>query len=174
MKNRYIYWRKYKDHCTQDNDASVPFKVGTLGPHTVLPIAISCPVVFSWISLMVWNLCPFKGDFSLGKSRTSQGAKSGLWWGCHLGDLMFHQKVLHKTWCMSGALSWWSCQPPVAHSCSLLTHPDSSVEECRTVQAWCNIWCRLVALLAQSFWVRQPHSAHAHSTLSTTPTDPTD
>ena len=26
--------------------ASVPFRVGTLGPHTVLPIVISCPVVF--------------------------------------------------------------------------------------------------------------------------------
>ena len=32
---------RYKKWCTQDNDASVPFKVGTLGPHTVLPIAIA-------------------------------------------------------------------------------------------------------------------------------------
>ena len=54
---------RWKKHCTQDKDASVPFKVGTLGPHTVLPIAISCPVIFSWISLMVWNLFLFKGDF---------------------------------------------------------------------------------------------------------------
>ena len=38
---------RYKKYCTEDNDASVPFKVGTLGPHTVLPIIISCPVVFS-------------------------------------------------------------------------------------------------------------------------------
>ena len=38
---------RYKKHCTWDNDSSVPFKVDTLGPHTVLPIAISCPVVFS-------------------------------------------------------------------------------------------------------------------------------
>ena len=27
--------------------ALVAFKVGTLGPHTVLPITISCPVIFS-------------------------------------------------------------------------------------------------------------------------------
>ena len=27
MKNRGIYWRRYKKHCTQDNDASLPFKV---------------------------------------------------------------------------------------------------------------------------------------------------
>ena len=42
MKRSDIYWRRYKKHCTQDNDASFPFKVGTLGPHTVLPISISC------------------------------------------------------------------------------------------------------------------------------------
>ena len=76
MKNRDIYWRRYKKY-TQDNDTSVPFKVGTLGPETVLPIAISCPFGFSWISSMVWNLFPFKGDFSFGKSQKSQGAKCG-------------------------------------------------------------------------------------------------
>ena len=47
VKNRDIYWRRYKKHCTQDNDASVPFKGGTLRPHTVLPITISYPVIFS-------------------------------------------------------------------------------------------------------------------------------
>ena len=41
---------RYKKHCTLDNDSSVPFKIGPLGPHTVLPIAISCPIVCSWIS----------------------------------------------------------------------------------------------------------------------------
>ena len=37
------------------------------------------PGPFSWISLMVWNLFPFKDDFSLGKSQKLRGAKSGLW-----------------------------------------------------------------------------------------------
>ena len=49
---------------------SVPFKVDTLEPHTVLPIAISCPVVFSWISLMIWNLFPFKVIVVWGKARS--------------------------------------------------------------------------------------------------------
>ena len=34
-----IYWKRYKKHCIQDNGISVSFKVGTLGPHAVLPAA---------------------------------------------------------------------------------------------------------------------------------------
>ena len=60
---------RYKKHCTQGSDASVPFKVGTLGPHTVLPVSISCPVIVSRISLMVWNLFP-KVILVLGKARS--------------------------------------------------------------------------------------------------------
>ena len=72
----------------------IPFKVFTLGCHTVLPIAISCCVIFSWISSsMAWNLFPYKGDFSFGKIQKLQGTKSGLQGGLsHLGNLMFHQK----------------------------------------------------------------------------------
>ena len=38
---------RYKKHCTWDNDALVLFKIGTLGPHIVLPVAISYPIIFS-------------------------------------------------------------------------------------------------------------------------------
>ena len=80
IKNRDIYWRRYKEHCTQDNDAPVPFRVDALGPHTVLPATISCPVMFSWISSMVRNPFPFGGNFSylFGKSQKSKGSKFGL------------------------------------------------------------------------------------------------
>ena len=115
-----------KKHCTQDNDASVPFKVGALGPHTVLPVTISCPTLFSWISSMVWNLFPFKGDFSFGKSQKSLGTKSGLQRGwvtwviwCFIKNLYMR----HDAWV--GALLWWSCQSPVAHSCGLPNHLSS-------------------------------------------------
>ena len=102
MKYRHIYWRRYKKHCTQDNDASVPFKVGTLGPHTVLPVAISCPIVFSWIPLTVWSHPSLsKVILVLGKARSQIWAVGGL---SHLGDLMFCQKTLHKTWCMCGRI----------------------------------------------------------------------
>ena len=84
--SRHIIWKiesfteqdaRYKKHCIYHNDVSVPFEVGTLGPHTVLPITISCPIIVSWISLMVWNLS-FKDDFSFGKKQKSQGIKSGM------------------------------------------------------------------------------------------------
>ena len=99
-----IYWRRYKKHCTQDNDASVPFKVGSLGPHTVLPIAISCPVIFSWISLPIWNLFPFKGDFSFGKAWSHRapslgcsGAESPAWFDVLLESSARH--VMHEQAC---------------------------------------------------------------------------
>ena len=54
-----------------------PSKDFTSWDLTVLPVTISCPTVFSWISLTVWNLFPFKGDFNFGKSQKLQDAKSG-------------------------------------------------------------------------------------------------
>ena len=118
---------RYKKHSTQDNDPSVPFKVGTLGPQAVLPITISCPIIiFSWISSMVWNLFPSKGNLSLGESQKSRCAKSGLEQG----------RVTWLIWCFTkllcsrrdtsvGTLLWWSCQSAVAYNCSLLNHPNS-------------------------------------------------
>ena len=104
----------------------LPFKVGALGPHTVLPITISCPVVFSWISLMVWNLFPFKGDFSFGKHQKSQIAKSGLYGGWVTWVIWCfakHPSMRHYAW--AGMLVWWSCQSPVVHSCGLLNPLNS-------------------------------------------------
>ena len=85
--------------------------------------------MFSWISSMVWNFFSFKGDFSFVKSQKSQapklgcrGAESPGWF-----DVLPKNCTTHDAWV--GALSWWSCQSPVAHSCNLLNHPNSFVEE---------------------------------------------
>ena len=53
---------------TPDTRNIVRFKVGTLGPHTVLPITISCPVVFSRISTVIWNLFSLKDYFTFWKA----------------------------------------------------------------------------------------------------------
>ena len=42
MKNRDIYWRRYKIQETLYIGQWCPFKVGTLGPHPVLPNAARC------------------------------------------------------------------------------------------------------------------------------------
>ena len=48
-----------------------------LGTSHSSPITISCPIIFSWISLTDWNLLPFKGDYSFGKSQKPQGPNLG-------------------------------------------------------------------------------------------------
>ena len=116
---------RHKKHCTQDNDASVPFKVGTLGPHTVLPVTISCPVVLSWISLMVWNLFPFKGNFRSWRSQKLQGAKSDYRGAGAPGWLDVSPKALHKTWCMSGCVVEMKLPVTGTHSCGLPNHPST-------------------------------------------------
>ena len=102
-----------------------------LGLHTVLPISISYPVVFSWISSMVWNLFPFKGNFSFGKSQKSQGTKPWLEGGWVTWVIWCFAKILClrcDVW--AGSLLWWSCQSPVAHSHDILNHPKSFPKEC--------------------------------------------
>ena len=156
---------RYKKHCTQDNDASVPFKVGTLGPHTVLPITISCPVILSWISSMVWNLFSFKGDFSFGEKPEVTGHQTmAIGRLSHLGDLMFHQKttgdVMHEQACCHDEAA-----PPVAAAFCII--PIVYSEECSTLmQNLMQIRCS-----THSFWIWWQHSTHAHSRASTAPTD---
>ena len=53
-----MHWRRYKIQETLYVGwwYLSPFQSRHLGPHTILPVTISSPVVFSWISSMVWNL----------------------------------------------------------------------------------------------------------------------
>ena len=86
---------RYKKHCTQDNDASVPFKVGTLGPHTVLPVTSaallcfpeSCRSEISSLSkvFQFWEKLEVTGH--------DIWAVGGL---SHLGDLIFCQKLFRR------------------------------------------------------------------------------
>ena len=173
MKNRDIYWRRYK---TQETSyigqwPLSPLQSRHLGTSHSSPIAISCSIIFSWIALMVWNPFPFRGDFSFGKSQKLQGTKSGLLQG----------RVTWVIWCLTknlcvrcdawaGTRLWWSWQSTVAHSCGLLNHPNSFHGGIFKLNAKCDADL-LLYLLSQSFWMWRPHSRHVHSTASTAPTD---
>ena len=147
---------------------SIPFKIGTMGPHAVLPLSISCPIIFSWISSMVWNLFPFKGDFSFGKSQNNRppnlgcrGAESPWWFD--VSPKIYGQDIMHE----------WSCCHGEAVNHQLSIAKDFciirivSTEECSSLmQNLMEICCS-----TQSFWMQWPHSTHAHSVASTTPTD---
>ena len=160
--------RRGKKHCAQHSDASVPFKVGTLGPHTVLPIAISCPVLFSWISSMVWNLFLSKVILVLGKARRHRAPNVVCTGAESPGDLMFCKKtawnVMHDWVCCCDEAA--NHQLPIAVAFWVIR--IVSVEECSSLT---QNWCRFVTLLTQSFWTWWPHGTHAHSMVSTASTD---
>ena len=81
-----------------------PLQSKHLGTSHSSPNHHYCPIIFSRISSTVWNLFPFKGDFSFGKSQKSQGAKSGLW----------QSWVTWVIWCFAKNSAWdmmheWVC-----------------------------------------------------------------
>ena len=103
-----------------------PLQSRYLGTSHSLPIAISCPVIFSWISSMIWNLFPFKGDFSFGEKPEVEGRQ--IWAvGCCVPWVIwcFTKNLCMRRDAWMGMLLWWSRQPPAAHSCSLWNHLNS-------------------------------------------------
>ena len=62
----------------------------------------------------------------LRKARSCRAPTPGCWGAGSPGWFDVSAKKLctrHDTW--MGALLWWSCESPVAHSCGLLNHPNS-------------------------------------------------
>ena len=141
---------------------SIPFKIGTMGPHTVLPLSISCPIIFSWISSMVWNLFPFKGDFSFGKSQNNRapnlgcrGAESPGWFDvsqknsaqdtmherAHCGDEAADHQV-------PTAAAFWVIRIVSVEECSSLTQNLRQIR-CSTHSVILNVTATQVHMLTQ-------------------------
>ena len=166
MKNRDIYWRRCKiqEILYIGQWCLSPLQSKYLGtshnspsrhqlPH---PIFLNCIDEISSLSKVI---------LVLGKARSQIWAVGGL---SPLVTWCFTKNLCMRCDASVGVLSGWSCQSAVAHSCGLLNHPNSFHGGMLKLNT---IWCRFVALLAQSFWMQQPHSTHAHSVASTTPTD---
>ena len=168
MKNRNIYWRRYKKHCTKDNDTSVPFKVGTLGPHTVLPIASAALSYFPESHWWSEILSLSKVILVWGKARNHREPNLGVGELSHLGDFIIHPKlctqdVMHEQVCcheeaanhqLPIAVAFWIIQIISTEECSNLTQ--------NFVQIGCS---------TPSFWTQQLHSTCAHLMGSTGPPD---
>ena len=103
---------------------------------------------------MVWNLLPFKNDFSFGKSQKSHGTISGL-----SGDWVtwviwcFTKKLCMRCYAWAGMLLCWSCQSPVAYNCGLLNHANSFHGECSSlmqnlVEIHCSIHSVILTVMA--------------------------
>ena len=73
MKNKDIYWRRYEIQETSyiGQWCLSPLQSTYLVTSHSSPNCHQLPVIFSWISLTVWNLFPFKDDFGFGKSQKS-------------------------------------------------------------------------------------------------------
>ena len=101
----------------------------------------------------------------LGKARSFRVPNLGCRELSHLGDFMFCQHFCMRCDGWARVLSWWSCQSPVVHSCSLLNHWIVSTEECSILmQNLMQIHCS-----TQSLCMWQPHSTHAHAMASIAP-----
>ena len=80
------------------------FKVGTLGPHTASQSPLAALSFFPASHRQSKSL-PFQRWFEFGGKPEVSGRQIWAVVGLsHLGDLMFCQKTLHETWCMSGSI----------------------------------------------------------------------
>ena len=103
-----------------------PFQSRHLGTSQSSPNIHQLPCHISWISLMIWNLFPFKDDFGFRKSQILQGAKSRLKGGWVTWVIWcYSKKLCRRRDSRVSMLLWRSCQTPAAHSCGLLNHPNS-------------------------------------------------
>ena len=133
MKNRDVYWRRYKIQETLYIEI-MPQSPSKQAPWHLTQFSQSpstAPSYFpeSHLGSEISSLS--KVILVLGKARSCREPNMGCRGLNHLGDLMFHKKSKNKqknclrceAWV--GALSWWICQWPVACSCSLLNHLNS-------------------------------------------------
>ena len=92
----------------------------------------------------------------------------------------FTKKLCTRCDTRAGSLLWWSCQSPVAHSCGLLNHLNTSTEECSNwmqnlMQIHCPSWSVILNVTATQYtcslsgiyhphWLVQwrHHCSHAH------------
>ena len=128
MKNRDIYSRRYKiqERVYIGQWHLSPIQSEHLGTSHSSPShhQLTHHIFLNLIDGLKY--LPFQRWFQFWKKPEVTGpqlwAAGGL---SHLGDVMFHKKLCTRCDAWVGTLSWWSCQSPAVHSCSLLNHLNS-------------------------------------------------
>ena len=174
-----------KKPCTQDNDASVPLKVGALWLHRVLPASLplfktlqksllespsAAPSYFpesnqqSEISLLS------KVILVLGKARSCRipnlgcrGAEPPGWFDVLPKNSAWD--LMHERACCHDEVAHHQLPIPAAFWIARIV----SAEECSRLTQ--NLMQISLLYSLKSFWMWWPHSTHAHSMASTAPTD---
>ena len=151
-------YTRYKKHCTPDNNTSVPFTVGTLGPHTVLRITMPSTAQSNFPEFHRWSEVSSlsKVILLLGKAKSCRApnlgcrrAESPGWFD--VSPKVSARDVMHeRVHCCDEAAN---DQLPIVVAFWIIW--IVSVEECSSLMQ--NL-SRFVALLAQSFWMWRPHS----------------
>ena len=163
MENRDIYWRRHK---IQETLYILQWCLNSLQSRH-LRTSHSSPnghYLPSHIFLNLWGseTSSMSKDLVLGKSISHRVSNQG-WTG-----QTFSQTTLHDAQHVAGGVTlWWcSCQSPVAHSCSLQSHPNSLHRRMisltwNLMQILCSIGSVTLNVMATS--------THAHSGASTPP-----
>ena len=192
---RDIYWRRYKKHCTQDNDTSILFKVGILGPHTVLPASLATAtrcsfcsgswshrINFAMTCFMPRTCLKILGTVFFGIPRSASSSctvshQSLLIAAGHIqhSQVFFIMRAFQNVDHFQQNLTILEAFVPHVICTALIALSLKafwiiwivSVEECSSLtQILIQIPCS-----TQSFRMWWPHSTHVHSTVSTAPTD---
>ena len=133
MKNIDIYWRRCKIQETLYTGQGhlSPLQSRHLGTSHSSPNRHQLPCCIFLNLIDGLKSLPFQRWFLFWEKPEVTGHQIWVVGGLsHLGDLMFHQKLCMRCDAWADMLSWWSCQSPVAHSCSFLNHQIVSAEEC--------------------------------------------
>ena len=128
MKNRNIYWRRYKIQETSyiGQWCLCSLQSRHLGTSHSSPNRheLHCHIFLNLINSLKSFL--LERWFWFWEKPEVTGHQIWVVVGLsHLGDLMFYQKFCTRRDAWAGTLLWWICQSLVAHGCGLLSHPNS-------------------------------------------------
>ena len=128
MKNRDIYWRRYKiqEALYIGQWRLSPLQSRHIGTSHSSPNChqLPCHIVLNLIHGL--KSLPFQRRFSFWEKPGVSGHQIWVVGGLsHMGKFMFCQKLCTRRDAWARVLLWWKSESPVAHSCSLLNHPNS-------------------------------------------------